>query len=539
MVILNADIWTMDDARSRASAMAIADGRVTAVGSDQEIQSLAGKDTRVLTLQGQTLVPGFNDAHMHPMMVFPGSVDLGAEAVGDMDALVAGLQQRASETPPGEWVLGWNYDDKLLGGHPSRAQLDQVSREHPIMLTHTSGHVGSANSLAYAAAGIDRETADPAGGGFDRDSAGEPTGVCREEVACELLYSERFPEPERDLAGAMAQLRSAFGRFHGYGITSLGDAYVTPELFFVYLLSLNDEYPMRANLMFIDEHLEFAKWARRLQWLVSWWSDGRIRADTVKVFHGNSLSGHTCWLYEPYADRPDYYGVPHARSQQELNQLVKETHDAGLQLAIHANGDREIDMVLDAIELALEENPRPDHRHRIEHASIMNERILARVKQLGVVLALHSYVYEHGAKMQAYGEYRYPWMHANRSAYDAGIPLAGNSDHPISGAEVMLRLRSLMTRTSREGRVYAAEQTLNAEQAIATYTRGSAFASFEEGIKGQLKPGHYADFTVLSHNPESVAAETVSDIEILMTVLGGEVVYQRPGLADYASASSR
>jgi hypothetical protein len=526
LVIVNADIWTMDEEQPRASALAVAEGLLLAVGDSAAVDAYIGDNTRVLDLQGRTLVPGFNDAHMHPMMIEPGSVDLGPTSVSSMEDLIAALRTRAQQVPPGEWVSGWNYDETVLGGHPTRAQLDRASTTHPVMITHTSGHVRSANSLAYQGAGIDGDTPDPGGGGFDRDAHGEPSGVCREMPACLQLYSARYPMPERSLSGSVEQLRSVFAQLHRYGITSIGDAYVTPGLTLAYLLANDDEHPMRVNLMVIDESLGFAKWLDRLGF-IGWLSDERLRSGTIKIFHGNSLSGHTTWLYEPYADRQDYYGVPPDRSQAELNALVKDIHDAGLQMAIHANGDREIDMVLDAIELALEDNPKPDHRHRIEHASVMNPAILARVKKLGVVLALHSYVYEHGAKMDAYGEQRYPWMHANRSALEAGVPLAGNSDYPVSAANVMIRLRSLMTRTSREGKVYGANQRLNVEQAIRIYTAGSAYASFEETRKGQLQPGYYADFAVLSANPAQVTAEAVSDIEVIMTVLGGRVVYEQ------------
>ncbi len=529
LVVLNADIWTMKKQSPKAEAMAIAQGRILAVGSKQDIQSYINNDTRIIDAEYHTVVPGFNDAHMHPMMVAPGSINLGYPAVVTMADLLGALSKRAQQLPAGEWLLAWNYNDKLLGDHPTRVQLDSVSTVHPIMITHSSGHVKSANSLAYEGAGITAATENPEGGAYDRDDNGEIKGVCREMPACEMLFSERFPEPERELSTSIEQLRETVKELHSFGITSIGDAYVTPALTLVYLLAINDSYPIRANLMFIDEQVGFAKWMHRLDsiGLIDSLSDDRIRMSTVKIFHGNSLSGATCWLYEPYANRPDYFGIEPARDQSSLNAIVKEVHDSGMQVAIHANGDREIDMVLEAIELAVNDNPKPDHRHRIEHASIMNTGLLKRAKNLGVVLALHSYVYEHGAKMEAYGEWRFPWMHVNRSALEAGVPIAGNSDYPISSAHVMTRLRSLMTRMSTEGRVYGPQQILSAEQAIHSYTAGSAYASFEETEKGQLTPGHYADFVMLSDNPALVDAEIVNDIKVLMTVVGGKVVFEQ------------
>ncbi len=530
LIIHNADIWTMDPSRPRAQAIAIDGNRILAVGNNEDIRALVTPQTRVLNARGRTLLPGFNDAHQHPAAVSADSVDLGPLSISNIDELIETLQVRASQIPAGEWVLGWGYDDVALGGHPTRQQLDKVSQQHPVLIRHSSGHLAAANSLVYSAAGIEAATPDPAGGSFIRDEKGEPTGVCNEPAACDLLYSDRFPEPERGLQQTIIELRETFARLHAMGVTSLGDAYVTPGLLLLYQLALNDDASMRVNLMLGEEHVALARVTHWLQQsgFFSWLLDSRIRASTIKVFHGNSLSGRTCWLFEPYADQPDYFGVPPARSQEELNALVAEIHHAGLQLAIHANGDREIDMVLTAIAQALADEPRPNHRHRIEHASILNADLLQRVGELGVVLVPHSYILEHGNKMEAYGEQRFPWMHANRAALEMGIPVAGNSDYPVSSAHVMSRIRSLMTRTSLQGKSYGSSQVLSAEQALYTYTAGSAYASFDENNKGTLAPGYLADLTMLSASPEDVPPTEVSDIDVLLTILDGRPVYQRP-----------
>jgi predicted amidohydrolase YtcJ len=261
--------------------------------------------------------------------------------------------------------------------------------------------------------------------------------------------------------------------------------------------------------------------ARELRTAPEYFTDS-LKLGAIKHFHGNSLSGQTCWLYEPYAGRPDYFGIPPKNSQEQLNEVVWQIHEAGLQSCIHSNGDREIDMVLDAYEAALEQTPRDDHRHRIEHASIVNERILARVKKLGVVLALHSYVYEHGDKMEAYGEARWKWMHANRTAIELGIPVAGNSDAPVSTARPLLRIQSMVTRTSAEGKVYGEEQRVSFAQALQIWTMGSAYASFEEANKGSITPGKLADFVILDQNPSKAAPLEIKDIPVWMTFIGGE-----------------
>ena len=248
---------------------------------------------------------------------------------------------------------------------------------------------------------------------------------------------------------------------------------------------------------------------------------------------GNSLSGRTCWLYEPYevanpkTGKKDYYGIPPGRSQEDLDRLVYNVHKAGFQVACHSNGDREIDMVLDAIEKALRKLPRDDHRHRIEHCSVVNPRILDRVRKFGVVLALHSYVYEHGDKMEDYGPRRWPMMHPNRSATEMGIHVAGNSDSPVSAAEPLLRIQSMVTRRTAEGRVYGPEQRVSAETAIRIWTMGSAYASFEEDIKGSIEVGKLADFVVLSKDPTAVPPDGIKDINVERTYVGGKLVFAR------------
>ena len=232
-------------------------------------------------------------------------------------------------------------------------------------------------------------------------------------------------------------------------------------------------------------------------------------------------------MINPKTGKKDYYGIPPGRPQEELDKLVRDIHIAGFQVACHANGDREIDMVLDAIEKALQEFPRNDHRHRIEHCSVVNPRILKRIKRLGVVLALHSYVYEHGDKMEDYGWQRWPMMHANRSALEMGIVAAGNSDSPVSAADPLLRIQSMVTRKTAEGKVYGPEQKVSVEDAIRSWTMGSAYASFEEDIKGSIETGKLADFVILSRNPMQVSPDRIKEIDVEKTFIGGKLTYKR------------
>ena len=444
-----------------------------------------------------------------------------------MQDVVAALRKKAAITPAGEWVIGTRYQDTKLGRHPSRWDLDKASTVHPIFITHSSGHVSAVNSMALDMAAIDDATSDPPGGGFERDDKGQPTGVIWENAIEPILHAgPPLPEATRD-EQTQGILRT-FEAFLSKGITSVVDAGSGPEAFSVYQDAAEQGQPVRVSIMFEFRHLP----ALRALGLRTGFGNDHLRIGAIKSFHGNSLSGRTCWLYEPYetinpaTGERDYYGIPPGRSQEDLDAIILEIHEAGFQAAVHSNGDREIDMVLDALESALNHRPLRNHRHRVEHASIVNPTILKRVKELGVVLALHSYIYEHGDKMEAYGPARWKMMHANRSALELGIPVAGNSDFSVSAADPMLRIQSMVTRTSAQGKVYGAEQKISVEDAIRVWTLGSAYSTFDEKIKGSIEIGKLADFVVLSEDPTSVAPATIKEIVVDMTFIDGKLEYE-------------
>ncbi len=533
LVVVAANIITVDDAHPRAEALAVRDGKLVAVGSGPEVRALIGPDTQVIDAVGRTITPGFIDAHMHPGPSYPvtsrlGQVDLSPASVGSIDALIVMLQEKARITPTGQWVIGSRYQDTKLGRHPTRHDLDRASTEHPIRIGHSSGHVSAVNSYALEMAGITRRTPDPAGGGFERDANGEPTGVVWEN-AIQLVNRAGPPLPEPTHEEELEGLRLTFETFLSKGITSIVDAGGSPGSFRRYQDAVERGEPVRVTIMFRSRYLDDLKELS----LRTRFGDDHLRIGAIKMIHGNSLSGRTCWLYAPYdiinpkTGKKDYYGIPPARSQEQLDELVFEIHAAGFQVAVHSNGDREIDMVLNAIDKALVSLPRPDHRHRLEHASVVNPSILERAKQLKVVLALHSYVWEHGDKMEAYGEARWGMMHPNRSALDLGIPVAGNSDSGVSAADPMLRIQSMVTRTSAEGKVYGAEQRISAEEAIAVWTLGSAYSTFDEDIKGSIQVGKLADFVILSDDPTVVPADRIKEIAVEMTFIDGSLVYER------------
>jgi predicted amidohydrolase YtcJ len=527
LVVRRANVLTMNLEQPQVTAFAIRSGNFVVVGGDEDVTPLIGKETEVLDLDGKTVLPGFIDAHVHPRPIFPSdsrwhTVDAGPGAVKNMGQLIEALRQQAAITPSKAWVMGFGYQETKLGRHPTRFDLDKASTEHPILITHSSGHLSACNSLALRLAGVGRNTKDPPGGQFERDAQGEPTGLLKERAAGIVRQANPLTEspPEAELIRAY---RTCLLRFLGRGLTSVHVAGTDPRTADRLAQAQAGKEPVRLYIMLRENHLNEA--VRRKQLLKP--GEAAVRFGAIKLFHGNSLSGQTCWLYKPYAHRPDYFGIPPARPQSVLNQTIQAIHDAGLQACVHTNGDREIDMVLDAFEAALRRTPRPNHRHRLEHCSVVNESILRRIKALGLVAVPHSYVYEHGDKMENYGAERWDWMLPNRSLIDLGVPVAGHSDYLVSAADPLLRVQDMVLRTSAEGKVYGPKQRTTVEQALRVWTLGGAYASFEEAVKGSIEKGKLADFVVLSADPTRVRPETIKDITVERTVIGGKAVFLR------------
>ena len=531
-IVINANVITVDKNHPSAQAFAIDNGRFTAVGTNAEILKLKTSSTKVIDLKGETVTPGFNDVHLHPQAIFQEGtphyrVWLGGDRVKTIDELVAALKRQAAVTPAGARISGYGYNDALLGRHPNRHDLDAVSTTQPIEITHGSGHITVVNSFVLNASGITKDTPDPKGGALDRDPDGTPNGVIRESGRGLLRHASGnridAPSHKEELDGYM----TCFHQYSAKGLTSVGIAGASSSTFRL-MQELRDQgNPVRVGFMFSAGSFDELQAAG----IERGFGDDRLRITALKNYQGNSLSGRTAWLSEAYSDRPDYFGIPPARTQEKLDEDFQKWWDAGWQVATHCNGDREIDMVLTAIERAEAKNPRPDARWRIEHASVMNQALLDRAKKDGVVLVFHSYMWEYGDILASYGPKRLSMMHAYRTAIDMGIPMAGHSDSPISAADPLLRIQDMVTRTSSQGVVVGGNQKVSVDEAIKVWTLDGAYATFEENIKGSITPGKLADFVVLQKDPRKVQPNTIKDIVLEATYVGGDKVYTAPAKA--------
>ena len=427
-------------------------------------------------------------------------------------------------------ISGYGYNDVTLGRHPNRHDLDKVSTTQPVIITHGSGHITVVNSYVLNEAGVTKDTPDPPGGALDRDPDGTPNGVLRETARGVLDRGPREQGGNRSNRQRMphdVQLEgymNCFKQYSAKGLTSVDIAAGSPTSFRL-MEELRDQgNPVRVGFMFTSQYFDQLNDAG----IKSGFGDDRLRIISLKNFQGNSLSGRTAWLSKPYSDRPGYYGIPPKRSQEQLNADFQKWWNAGWQVATHTNGDREIDMVLTAIEHAEAQNPRPDARWRLEHASVMNQSLLDRAKKDNVILVFHSYIWEYGNIIDSYGPERIKMMWPYRTAIDMGIHVAGHSDSPISAADPLLRIENMVTRKGQDAIVRGGNQRITVDEAIKVWTLDNAYTTFEENIKGSITPGKLADFVVLQKDPRKVSPDTIKDIVVEATYMGGNKVYTAP-----------
>ena len=521
-VIRNTNVITIDPRNPRAQAVAIRGGRFVAVGDNDSVSELVGPETKVVDLPGKTVLPGFIDAHIH---VLSSGVRHVMAADCDQRTIAAVqdvLRERTSEVARGEWIQGFKFDDTKTAENRFlfKQDLDAVSTEVPILVSHRAGHVYYMNTKALELAGLNNETPDPYGGRLGRDAAtGELNGVIYERAIDSVrdLLPSVTPEVRREGLKLICDMLTQAG------LTSVHDARVSNDELYTYQEGRdNGDLSLRAYLLMGHDFFP----ALRDAGIKSGFGDDRLRIGGIKMVSDGAIATRTAYLSEPYIGSDDDYGIL-AMSPEETEEKVMEIHRAGFQVCIHANGDLAIDMVLTAYEKAQAAYPRHDTRHRIEHCTLVNPDLLRRMKALGAVATpFCTYVYYHGEKMPFYGEERLKWMFAQRSFIDSGIISTGATDYPPGPFEPLMGIQACVTRTDSSGKVWGENQRISIDEALRLYTLNGAYASFEENSKGSVEAGKLADLVVLGADPTQVDPMTIKDIQIEQTIVGGEAVYE-------------
>ena len=520
LILHNGAILTMGPRAPEVAALAVAGSRVLAVGTNDEMLSLAVAGTRRIDLGGKRVTPGFNDAHSHPC---DSGVALLTQVPLEMDSIediTAAIHAKAAATPPGEWVVGFLYDDTKTPRPLERADLDAAAPDHPVVVQHRGGHTAFVNSRALALAKVDENTADPEHGQYFRDASGRHNGRAAER-AVDVFLTLAIKPPSREDYRRGAALISR--QFVSRGITSACEADGNPAILQGYQ-DARDAGELKGRFY---THIDFGDLDRMIAAGVhTGFGDEWVRVGAVKLFADGSISERTALLSAPYAGLGDFRGISRA-SRELLYEQARKAYLAGWQVGTHANGDVAIDTVLGVYEQLQRESPRRDPRLRIEHCTLVTPDLVRRIKAAGVIpLPFAGYVYFHGEKMHFYGEERLRHMFAMRDFLDAGIRAAPGSDYTASPAEPMLWLRSEVTRTDAKGHSWGANQRITMEEAIRCSTLHGAYASFEEDIKGALVPGQLADLVVWDHDLLKVDPGSLLGVKPERTMLGGRWVYE-------------
>ena len=527
-IFLNGHIYTLDGQNSITQAMATYEGRILAVGSIDKIKTLIGPLTKVVDLNGKAVLPGFSDAHCHVLLFGLGLLQIDLRSATSISEIINAVDREAKLIPSDKWVRGWGYNDNKLSErrHPTRYDIDSVSHDHPVYLTHISGHMSMVNTKALQLAGVDKDTPDPKGGIIDRDGSGQPTGVFKEsaqDFIKKVLPPFTIDEVKKALAAANDRLLQE-------GITSVQDAWagwIAPMEFKGYQDAVKEGLlqvrvilmPDVESIKLKDGHFDFGFGIH------SGFGNEQLKLGPIKIFIDGSLVGRTAALSQPYASDPNNKGFL-IKSKEHILEQFRIAHEDGWQVAMHVIGDQAIEVALETIEKVMGKKAE-QYRPRLEHCGVLREDLIQRIKSLGaVVVTQPHFIWELGDGFrEALGEERLRLTYPFASLRDLHI-IAFSSDRPVVEGAPIIGIQAAVRRQTQSGALLVPEEKITIEEAIRWYTLGAASAAFEEHIRGTLEPGKLADFIVLSENPFEVKPERISEIKIDLTVIGGKIVYK-------------
>jgi len=519
IVLYNGRITTLSDHLPEAQAIAIGDGRIMAVGSNDDMLALAGPNCRKIDLGKKRVTPGINDAHAHPIR--SGMLHLRQVACdkNSIAALKQAIAERAKSIAPGQWVLGFLYDDAKTERPITRADLDEAAPNNPVFIKHRGGHTAFVNSMAFKLAGINEDTKNPDHGEYFREGGKLNGRMAERAQAAFTPFTNVQITPDDYRAGAEFISRYLAER----GVTSVCDASGGALAMRGAAAALADgKFNTRLYVHFFAGDVEKAIDAGLRTGIGNDW----VKTGALKLLADGSISERTAWLAEPYVGLGDFHGIS-VMTEEECYRLSRIAHDAGWQIGIHGNGELAIDRVLKVFERLQQDAPRPDPRFRIEHCTVLNVDLIRRIKALNAIpVVFGGYVYFYGPIMKFYGEDRLERMFAMRSLIDAGVTVAASSDYTASPAEPGMWLQSEVTRRDYQGRVWGASQRISVMEALRTATFTGAYASFEDKNKGRLEPNMFADLVVWQKDMFSMPSDELISVKPERTMVGGKWTYE-------------
>jgi predicted amidohydrolase YtcJ len=533
-VFINGRVLTCDPRRQTAHAVAIRAGRILAVGEDDEVRAETDPAADVIDLGGRTVVPGFIDAHNHFACTAETffAVDARPASAGSIAALLALVDRAAERTPPGGWVRGFGMDFTRFaeGRHPTRWDLDEVTREHPVVILHVSGHYALVNSRALRDQGITDDVADPAGGSFERDARGRPTGLLLDSATNLVLQSSvdiggHGPNIHTAIENEtlVTMLDEASRRYLAAGLTTVCDPQVTSR-------ELNAYRAARARgvlrIRTVALPLSHELGELLAIGLVGPFGDDWLSIGAMKFYTDGAITGGTAMFSRPMGSRGQYAGTLY-HEPAELGRLLRSAAGAGWQLAIHTMGDRAMGIMLDAVEGAMAGVPERDARHRIEHATWPTAEQLQRIAHLRMVpVTQPGSIAELGDIWRDHLGDRIERAMPLREQLELGIRPAISSDAFVQSYRPLDTIAAAVRRVTPSGVRVGADQELTIEEAVAAHTINAARALHMDDRIGSLEPGKLADLTILDGDLLGTPAESIRDLPIWMTVVGGSVAYR-------------
>ncbi len=533
LILLNGKAYTLDDESTTAQAVAVKDGRILAVGGDAEISALAGPDTRQLALGGRAVIPGIFDSHNHFMEVGAKLSQIRLDECESPEEMMELVRQRAKDTPPGEWIVGqgWNEGNFPDGRLPTRHDIDPATSEHPVILMRFF-NIDVVNTTALRLAGVTRDTPHPEGGKIERNADGEPNGLLR--ASAKSFVRPLVPKPT--LAQMKDFLRLACQQMHRFGITSVVEPGLEPDEMRAYQSFYQDgELSVRVNLMpvwhgfhdgDIEEVLDYR--AKELG-IYSGLGDEWLRIGALKMAIDGGTTPHTAYMYEPYEGDTELV----AFNRLELDALHRyfcTAQELGWDVGIHCCGDHAQDMAVDTFARVAREVPRADARHNIIHAYFPTPRALDQMAEHNIAAVLQpTFIYWEGDLLfRDVGERRAQNYKPARKYLDRGIVVTASSDVTSTvSANPFVALYALVTRKNKLGQEVAPHQAISRQEALRAYTVGGTWLTREEHLKGTIEVGKLADLAVLDRDYFAVPDEDIKDVGVDMTIVGGEVVWQR------------
>lgn len=516
LAILNAKIITLNQKQPHAEAVAIHNGKIAAVGSNKKIRRYIGNKTEVINAKNKTIIPGLVDCHVHMTSFGQFLQTLDLRDVQSIKVMQQKLKDYADKNAEKSWILGgrWDQEKFVEKRLPTRWDLDAAVADKPVFLTRVCGHIAVANTKALELAGITRETV-VEGGKIDLDEAvGEPNGILRENAMNLVWRTIPKPSPKQlEEACIMACKRAVEAGLTGvHWLLNSAE-----EMRIIQRLCAEGKLPLRVYLGFpvdlLDEIISLG--------LLSGFGNDMVKIGFVKLFADGSLGARTAALKQPYADKPETSGIM-LYSQRKLNQLVLKAHKAGLQLAVHAIGDCAVEAVLEAYEKALRAFPRASQRHRIEHCSVLNPKLIRRMKRLGLIASVQPhFVVSDFWVVNRVGNVRARWVYPFKTLMKEGLTVVAGSDCPVEPISPLLGVWAAVARKSFP------EEKLSVEEALKAYTVNAASASFDEDKRGLIAVGKFADLVVLSDDLFGVSPDEIRDMKVEMVIVGGKVVYTR------------